>query len=135
MEEKKLILKDKVYTEDIVKLMSKEEIKQLKRDIYDARMDISIKKQRFAKDNADKQLTKEYQSRMIRYKAASKKIHDAEAWIGDILKSKNIEDHADREHWFFSFYFAASKMLPRFILTKLENKATEKCGYSIEVNI
>lgn len=135
MEEKKLILDGKVYTEDVVNLMTKEEIKQLKRDIYNARMDIGIKKQKFIKDNNDKHLTKEYQERMIRYKIAAKKIHDAESWIGDIFKNKNNEEHVDREHWFFSFYFAANKMLPKFLLTKLENKATEKCGYSIEVNI
>lgn len=135
MEEKKLILKDKVYTEDIVKLMSKEEIKQLKRDIYDARMEISNKKQRFIKENAGKQLSDEYHQRLQKYKTVSKKIHSAEIWISDIFKSKNIEEHVDREHWFFSFYYAANKMLPKFLLTKLENKATEKCGYSIEVNI
>ena len=125
---------EEVYKSSQINAMTRAELKQLKSKCVCAMSDIATKRSRYKNENTEVANSKEFWTRMNKYKSAIAIYQRAIFYIGDLESKKGNDEHEDNEHWLYCYYQESRKMLTEDMVKQLSEMADERAGYHVVFN-
>ena len=121
------------YTEDELKLMSREELKGIKRELQANIEEVSAKRATYNATNKESQGSKEYYAKIASYKTVVANLKKSIAYIGSIIQDSRESELSKREHWLWSFYKEVKEHSWKGKFNKFVELADERAKYHVEI--
>lgn len=121
------------YTEAELVLMTREELKNLKRELQANIEEVSAKRATYNATNKEEFNSKEYHSKIAGYKTVVANLKKAIAYISSIMEQSRENELSKREHWLWSFYKEVKNHSWKGKFNKFIKLADERAKYHVEI--
>ena len=122
-----------IYSDDDLASMTRKELKQLKQDLQCNIEDVSSKRSRYQATNNDAYNSKEYYTRLAKYKCAIVSLRKSIAKVSLYERELIENDSHDREHWLWAFYTTVKHNADEKTFEEYVKLADEKSKYHVEI--
>lgn len=124
---------EEVFTTEQIENMTKAELKGLKQRCTESIAEVANKRSHYKNENTEGQNSKEFWTKMNKYKAAITILQRYIKYLSDVERKKEpTREQKDNEHWLWCYYQESMKVLTEDMVEQIKEMADNRADFHIE---
>ena len=124
-----------IYTPKELQIMSKGELKQIKRELQNNIDEVGLKRADYNLKNQEKYGSKKYLEKINSYKKVITILKSQIVYVNKFIEKCKRDEVQENEHWLYNFYMTTKKSIRKGKFNKIVKLTDECTQYHVDFEI